>query len=469
MRMQPLDIRTMVIQIRGYLFFFLAIIYLAHAIFGWFSEQFIIGTALLTFLVSLPSMNRLPLIMSIVMIGSGQILFIVYNGEWSYWREALMQNLPFVTLFVSMPLLSIPLRSGGYEEYISQIIKRFFKKQTAVYAAIAGCSMVLTAFMNIGSMRVMGELFARGIEQKKDMYAKAMVQGFSMSVLLSPYIAGVAIVLYLLDVPLIPFVFYGLLVVVMGLFISIGLFHFEAKTQKTHLGEISITKDFEEDDRESQLKTTKGYQLALAFIGLFAAVIFIEDWLRINLIVVISLIALTYPLLWLLMIRRFNVLPKFLTQYQKEVLPNLHNESILIIGAAFFSKMVQLSAVPDYLSQWFNWVTGYSLFLTVFVILLVIVLLSVVGIHQILPITILAISIPSENIGLHPMLLALTLTIGWAMAVQVSPITALSILTTKMFHVSPWQLGRWNWKFVSLMILSTTALLNLLNLLVTSG
>ncbi|HEX6922728.1 MAG TPA: hypothetical protein VF149_02800, partial [Bacillales bacterium] len=324
------------IRLRGYLLLFLAIIYLIYIFTGWFASLFIIVVALLVFIVSFPFMSPLPRLMAFIMIGIGQFLFFWYGGTWAYWSEAIIKNLPLVALFVTVPLLSIPLRTGGYVAYMVSVMRRFFKTPVMIHTAIAGCALILTSFINLGSVRVLDELFGSELRRKKSLSVKAITQGFSLAAMMSPYIAGVAIVLYLLEVSFIPFLFYGMFMAVCGIGISMGL-NFLAFRNTTLPAQESAasndTRTFQGSDANDERTKGKGAQLFLAFVGLFIAIFLLEEWLQINLIVIISLVAIVYPFLWVFLIRGRKLLPDYLQNYFKEVLPNVHNESVLIVGA----------------------------------------------------------------------------------------------------------------------------------------
>jgi TRAP-type C4-dicarboxylate transport system permease large subunit len=344
---------------------------------------------------------------------------------------------------------------------------RFFKTPVMIHTAIASCALILTAFLNLGSVRVLDELFGREIRQKKSLSIKAITQGFSLAAMMSPYIAGVAIVLYLLDVSFFPFLIYAMIMAVSGIGITIGLnllaFR-NARLPGLGIAASRETSTVPADQNELDKGANgKGVQLLFAFVGLFLSIFLMEEWLQINLIVIISLAAILYPFVWVLFIRGRDLLPKYLQHYFKEVLPNVHNESVLVVGAAFFSKMVQLTPFPELLSRMFRSLHDFSVFMTVLTVLVVIVGLSLFGIHQILPITVLASSVSAQSIGLSPVLYALTLTVSWGLVTSVSPISAMNIISSSLFQMNSWQLAKWNWKYVGMMILFTTVAVNLLN------
>jgi TRAP-type C4-dicarboxylate transport system permease large subunit len=463
-----LSFKSRVAQTRGYALLLLAFLYLLFVLTNWVSEWAVLLVTFVTFAISWPFMTRLPQILSITMLCLGQLLFVYYDGDKSYWLDALFQNLAFVALFVSVPLLSIPIRVGGYVEFIVALMHRFHRRPVLMHTIVSGLSFLLTSFMNIGSVRIMDELFGSSFRDHRDRFIKAVMQGFSLSAMFSPYIAGVAIVLFLLHVPLFHFFMYGLLLVLTGFGITIGISYSESIDKNSQSSsKIQKIKMNHLLPNDQLVNYNKGIELVVAFICLFVTIIMLERWFHINLVIIISLIAVTFPFIWIFLIHKQASLRAQLDHYSKHVLPNVHNESVMIISASFFAQMVQLSPLPDFLSQAASVLTSYTPFLVILTILLSIFLLSLAGVHQILPVTVYASSFTPIEIGIDPVLFALVLASGWGMGSLIAPISALNIVCSNLFGLDWSQLSKWNIKFVICIIVSTTILIYTLNVLIT--
>lgn len=55
------------------------------------------------------------------------------------------------------PLLSIPLRLGGYFQSISVLLKNLLVQPKKLYAGITGTLFLLTPILNLGSVRIINE------------------------------------------------------------------------------------------------------------------------------------------------------------------------------------------------------------------------------------------------------------------------------------------------------------------------
>lgn len=455
-------------RLRGYLLLLLSFLYMAYYFFKLDIVGVVVFGTVITFCVCLPKMAVFPGAMSALMVGAGVILFVVYDGDTVYLQQAIISNLPLIALFASVPLLSYPLKIGGYIDYMTRFMNSRFHRDISLISFITMSTLLLSSFLNVGSLRVIHDLFSNKLINRNKILGRAVMQGFSMAAFWSPYFAGVAIILHLIGVPFLSFMVFGFIMVIAGMLISTVLLFFSLKKEpavqtaayKTAVGDYAETAI----SATSSISHKKGYELIFAFGGMFVLLFLLERSLHFDLLVLISLIAFLYPIIWSLLIKRGRDFRRSLHDYKNNVLPNVHNESILFISAAFFSKMVQITGFPGVLSNLFLSISRLSLFVTVFLIILIIVAASVIGIHQILPISVLATSLSPTVLGISPELFALTLILSWGIVPLVSPMSPTNLVASNLFKTKLYEIGSWNWQYVSLMILFSTFIITVLNI-----
>ncbi|MDQ0219493.1 hypothetical protein ELQ35_17190 [Peribacillus cavernae] len=91
----------------------------------------------------------------------------------------------------------------------------------------------------------------------------------------------------------------------------------------------------------------------IAFVGLFLALFILEKWLHFNVLLLISILAISYSIAWSLAIKKIKQYVFSLKDYFTNVALNVHTESIMIISATFFSQRVLLTNFPAFLSSLF--------------------------------------------------------------------------------------------------------------------
>lgn len=451
--------------IRGLLLLSLAVGYIINVFFHESLTFLLIAFVILIFFVSWPGMAPLPRIISILMMIVGHFLFFLHGGTKAYWIESLLNNVGLIALFVSVPLLAYPLQNGGYIGYINKIIGQFMKKDMQVIALVVALTGITSSFINLGSVRIIFDLFFQRLGKMKKIFVKSMIQGFSLAALWSPYFAGVAIILHLVGVRFNSFVGYGLMMAVLCFSISVALISLDLRKEKQQKAyqEMAAASEAEQTATEKEpISYRKGLELLIVFAGLFLSLIFLEKWLHFNVVLLIALIAFTYPIIWSLFIKKIKAFAHSLKDYVFNVVPNIHNESVMIIAATFFTQMVQLTSFPDLLSKMFLQISQLSVVLVVAIILVVSLSVSFFT-HQVLPIFVFATSLSPEVVGLKPELFALTLILCWGIQPLLSPIAATNLLVGSIFRTKTFEITQWNVKYVLTVILVASFAISVMN------
>jgi hypothetical protein len=452
--------------VRGLLLLTIALAYLIHSITSIELSSLLVVLVVITFFVSWPSMSKFPKVMSTLLVVFGNVIFFYGDGNAQYWEEAILDNVGLVALFISVPLLSYPLRHGGYIQYMDDFAKAYLNRETKMIGFITAVTCVISSFLNLGALRVVYDLFSKRLGSENQVYAKSLIQGFSLAAFWSPYFAGVAIILHLVGVSFISFLVYGLVIVVIGFmtscFINIREMNKHKKTDSytffaagTDGGEIAR--------KATPLRHRKGIELLIVFIGLFLALFLLEKWLHFQVLILISLVAFIYPFIWSMLIRKIREFVFSMKEYIGEVVPNIHNESIMIISATFFSQMIVLTSFPNLLSEFFLSISNLSIFLTVLIIILTCVA-TAFFIHQVLPISIFATTLSPEVIGLKPELFALALVVSWGLIPLLSPVSAANLIAGNLFRTKTFEIGLWNLKYIFVIIFLTSFVIYVMNM-----
>ncbi|MRG84909.1 hypothetical protein [Salinibacillus xinjiangensis] len=449
--------------LRGLLLLLVAFVYILYSVTSMDLTHILVGLVVVTFLISWPSMALFPKVMSGILVILGNVLFYFYGESTMYWEEAILSNVGLVALFISVPLLSYPLRHGGYIAYMNDFIRNYLKKDIKIVAFVTAITCIISSFLNMGSLRVTYDLFANRFEHAHKIFAKSLIQGFSLAAFWSPYFAGVAITLHLVGVSFVSFMGYGLSMVVISYVTSFFLNFLYINYEKKNGSYQFMAATYEEKTEViPKIKHKKGVELIVVFVGLFLALFFLERWLPYNVLLLITMVAFTYPLIWSLLIGKIKKLFFSMKDYVVQVVPNVHNESIMIISATFFSQMIQLTSLPHYLSQFFLSISQYSVIFTVLIILVSSVIIAFF-IHQILPVSIFATTLSPEVIGLKPELLVLTLVLSWGIIPLLSPVSGANLITGNLFHTKAFEIGIWNIKYVLILIVIASITISIMN------
>src|SRR5690625_4332465 len=176
----------------------------------------------MTFLVIIPGIiysNKLNKFFSSVMMLVG-IFLLVYSGKaFSFWIEAVTKNLPLVSLIVLAPMLSIPVRLGQYDRNINNFILRYSKKPGQLYFFISIIFFVLSPLLNLGALHLIHSIVEK-LKLPKKFLGRVYLRSFLSANMWAPYFASVFLVVYFLQIPLNNYVYYGLLLATVQIFVS---------------------------------------------------------------------------------------------------------------------------------------------------------------------------------------------------------------------------------------------------------
>ena len=171
------------------------------------------------------------LYLSILSLLIGHFLFFQYNMNFDLWYDAITKNLPLAILFVVAPVISIPLREGGYLKSFNYYISKNLEHTERLFSLLSGFVFSLGAITNMGSIRVTHSLLEDAKLPKKFL-ANVYTVGFAACIAWSPYFGSVNLVLYYTGVAFSDFIFFGMLYGLLLFIVGNLIFRWDVKLIK---------------------------------------------------------------------------------------------------------------------------------------------------------------------------------------------------------------------------------------------
>ncbi|MHA6549142.1 hypothetical protein UHV16_07525 [Lactiplantibacillus plantarum] len=104
--------------------------------------------------------------------------------------------------------------------------------------------------------------------------------------------------------------------------------------------------------------------------------------------------------------------------------------------------------------------------LLVVLIPIIVVLVSLIGIHPLASVALIGKIIMTMHIALSPLLIALSLNIGSVVAYMLSPFAGIVMIVATLLHVSSATVSvRWNWQFCLIFLVLSLGVATLLSLI----
>lgn len=195
---------------RSYLILSMCILFLIQYFLNllWL-EYLVVLMALMAFMASATKASGFPRWIGWIMMGTGIILEISKGTSLEGISQGILLIMPLVCLVTLAPLLSLPLKLGGYFESVDSLLRNLLHHPRRLFAGITTILFILSPILSLGSVRIINE-FLSNLKLPSIMAAKSYLIGFSTAIMWSPYFASVSLVLYYLEMPVGTYILYGI-------------------------------------------------------------------------------------------------------------------------------------------------------------------------------------------------------------------------------------------------------------------
>jgi hypothetical protein len=406
-------------------------------------------------------------LISVCMLGIGHLLFWIYDLEWAVWQDAVLFNLNLITLFAFVPLLSLPIQYGGYLHSLERVLLLYSEKKKAFFTFISAITFVIGSILNLGAIRLLYR-FLQGVPYRRDWVGRALLVGFISTIMWSPYFASVALVIKSLHLNYSDFAPFAISEALL-LFLT-GNVMVMAQMNRQSVGFVPVSYE----DRaylqgpvlapcthEDRKKVT---QLAVIMAAMLVSLILLEKWTGMKVMVLVAYVSLIVTVSWMLYLGKGERFKECAREYLFKLLPSIGNEAILFLSAGFFGVILLHTPFNVLLVEQLQKIDGLWPIAKILLLVGLPVILSVMGIHQIITVTILATSIDPALIGLHPVAFGILLMASWSISTIVSPVTPVNITLGILLRESSFAvgLGR-NYGYALTAILLTTGFVSAIN------
>lgn len=386
-------------------------------------RDLVVIMALLAFVGSTTKASPLPRWLGIFMMGTGIVLEISKGTAWSGTSAGLLSILPVMSLVILAPLLSVPLRLGGYFDSVALLLRNLTFHPRKLYAGISTTLFILSPILSLGSVRIIHE-FLDDLKLPPPMSAKSYVVGFSTAVIWSPYFASVSLVLYYLNIPFRSYILYGLGMSILSLIIGNLLFAWWVRRHPLE----------REDGEETPLEPAHRKQLAklvLLIVGLMSSCLILEHLTHWSMVVIVCLMSVLLPLVLALVKRDWKRAAPLLADYRDRTVPMMNNEIMLFLSAGLLGYAMQGTSAANGISSFLTGLAHQSFFLFAAALMAIVLVITYVGIHQIAAVGALAMQLNAQELGMSNLGLAMFLLLTWSLSTALSPFSGLNIMVSK--------------------------------------
>ncbi|WP_338553681.1 hypothetical protein [Paenibacillus sp. KS-LC4] len=436
------------------------------------------GLSFLAVLLLLPKLKGVARWLTLFFMTGGMALMLVQQQDVAYWFKAASMNATLVTLFVFAPLFGIPVRLPEYVAALKRFYETRMRSSSALFIGTQLMTHIMGGFINVGSIPVVYHLvFVKPrSERLSGLLANALNRGFGGAICWSPYFAAMALVTSSLKLnwsALLPYLI-GLSLISLLASVVVDFKLLRAKDESNELlaveagGSSKETVEAGDSQKEQSGEQDKGESASFPIgLGLYlllatAAILLLEQLIELPMVLITCMAAVVFPLLWCLAKGALPTFRQGLNNHLTVTLPALQKEITLFLAAGFFSGSISATGFGDVIPSLLGYIPlPIALSFSIFTIV-ILASTSLIGLHPIVLVTILASSIDPAAVQISPIYFGVLLLGSWGLSNPISPASAANNLLAGLFNKSTFGLARPNYRFAALMGLALLLYLMLL-------
>ncbi|NHN29522.1 hypothetical protein [Paenibacillus agricola] len=351
--------------------------------------------------------------------------------------KGISMNLPLLTLVILVPLLALPLKLGGYFSAIHILLQSYRHHPRKLFTGITSVLFILGPILNLGAVRIVDELL-KDLKLPPVLLAKCYLVGFSTTMLWSPYYAAVGLVLYYLQIPVNTYMAYGIGLALLFVLVGNVMFAISSRRHPLDMGG-DLNTSFSAEALQANRK--KLFQLGLIIVALMSSTFLLEAWTHWSMLVIVSLVALAFPLLWGLLTNSWSRLLPHWDDFRNHSVPFMNNEIVLYSSAGLLGSAMQGTSFGDGIQWMLNSLAQQSFLLFAVSVVVTIVAITFIGIHPMVIVTALVTQMNAEDLGTSNQILAMLLMLSWSISSVLSPVNPLNLMVSRLTGLSGLQVG----------------------------
>ena len=113
------------------------------------------GLSLLAILVSLPALGWMARLLTGLFVGGGAWMLHAKGASWLQFLSAFGEMAYLLALFVVLPVLSVPVKLGGYAQAIQAVLSRRVASVFRLNCLVTSLSFLCGSFMSLAAVPIM--------------------------------------------------------------------------------------------------------------------------------------------------------------------------------------------------------------------------------------------------------------------------------------------------------------------------
>lgn len=354
---------------------------------------------------------------------TGMVIHLINGKHGLELFEGISQNMPLLAVLILAPLISIPLKREGIIDPVVLSFTRNIKDERKNFYGVTSFMLLLAPILNMGSIRMVHGLVENiGIQPKT--LSSAYYTGFTSAIVWSPFFASVGLIIYLLDISYMSYILVGVLFAFIQVIVATLLLRPNAVT-------LLKTKRLIGNDNADKSHYKYIFYLLIFFLGVLLLLIGMEAILHKPMLLLVSFICIIVPSVWVLARNKWDVVKYECNLFKNNLLQGYRMEITLFLSAGLFGNAIANTPMVKVLGKVMEWSVHESLAILFLFILLIVISMSMIGVHQIIVVPIILTTLMGTEVDFNPITIAFMCIFSWMLSASISPMNALNIIISQ--------------------------------------
>ncbi|KAA0547008.1 hypothetical protein FZW96_13570 [Bacillus sp. BGMRC 2118] len=398
-----------------------------------------------TITITVPFMKGLSLYLSVLFIVCGVVMQVWVHSDFTQFILS-FSDLSSIAAFIGIiPLLAVPItliRTRENRRSVETLPQLTGRK---LYSKGSTMSFSLASIMNMGALPLTWSYLNTSYELKKgeevtQTLSTSISRGFALAMIWSPIGAGVAIVAELTKSSVITLIPFTLMAALFGLLLD-RILH-KATSRKAELVQ------------EGEVETSKLpiKSLAIPLLLFMILTILLDLILPFGMLYILTVATIPFTYLWVFIIRELQSFNQSVKRHFKQVIPSMYSQIGILLTAGFFVESLQHETYIQPVYQFFTMVkdqVGSGPLLIIGMASLIV--LSIVGVHQFVSITIVALVINPIDLAISPVIYGVGMLTALSIGIMISPFNGTTAMMSSLTKKETFTIAKWNAKFTSIL------------------
>lgn len=400
--------------------------------------------SLAAILVSLPAAGGVTRVLSLFFLAAGSWMLLRTGIGVAGYLGAYGQMAHLLALFAVLPVLSVPVRLGGYSEAIGALLRGRIAGVMQLDCLVTALAFLCGSFMSLAAVPIMMTSMepvvdAYPIRDRKRFIAVSAICGYVLPILWTPVSGVVGVVLqaqrvdWLQLFPLLFALSAACLAANWVVFYFLELRGRNLPAARAAMGAGDVAPAL-----------AKLARMLLAIVSLVAGIVLLDRWLRIGLLAAVTVVAIPFALAWSTAIGKGRASIGAVGAQLAQRLPRMADQFAIFLCAGFFSSAMHLSGYDHAANALFLHLHE-ALGTRPFLLLMPAMALAAafLGVHPLVAIALLGESLKPEVLGIAVTPLSVALIGSAVLTYMLGPFSGTLGLVQSLNGVSTFRLGLW--------------------------